>query len=511
MTTTAERAGRWLRVSTAGQDEANQEPDINGWIADHGYEHNPATMTYQLHGKSASKGKQDKALGRVIEDMRRGHISVLVVWQSSRIEQRGAYSVFDLARRVKEAGGRIEYVQDAYLNETNDMSDVMLALAATKDKQKSQDISKQVKAAHDRIRKNHALLGRCPWGYTSEGDEYNRQMVATAAGEKYVPEVYQRVADGQTLVEVAAWLTGETVKTWHPRTVAAMIRNPTYRGEHREMVYETYQDAKTGAPKVRATGYGNTICKCPPLVSDKLWNRANANLDARPSGRRGQRNDLDPAGAAVLSGIAACGNPACTATGEGDSPMYRYGKSYRCSGTGPKRRGCGCTVPVPDADALLDRFIGGMLRPVLRPVFHPAEGHQVEIDDVLQALRDLPAQGLPRADEQAERERLWAEQDRLQAMPGKPARTDWVPVLDDNGTPLTYGAKWLASDQAARRTWLRDDAGFAISLGRPDMDVADMDDDQDLLARVDVEENARAVLVFKWLDDDDPGLARYLP
>ena len=33
-------AGRWLRVSTAGQDEAAQEPDIDRWMrsAD-GYDH----------------------------------------------------------------------------------------------------------------------------------------------------------------------------------------------------------------------------------------------------------------------------------------------------------------------------------------------------------------------------------------------------------------------------------------------------------------------------------------
>lgn len=75
-----ELAAKWLPVSSTGQDEANQEPD---------------------------------------ED------------QSSRIERRGAWSVFDLARRVHDAGGRIEYVQDSYLNDTNEMSDVMLALAAT--------------------------------------------------------------------------------------------------------------------------------------------------------------------------------------------------------------------------------------------------------------------------------------------------------------------------------------------------------------------------------------------
>ena len=153
-----------------------------------------------------------------------------MAWQSSRIERRGAYSVFDLARRVREAGGRIEFVQDAYLNSANEMSDVMLALAATKDKQKSDDISKQVTAAHNRSLANGAIITKYPWGYTSAGERYNRRMITTPEGEKYVPEAFTRIADGQTLPAVAQWLTSVTDRAWYPQVVATLIRNPAYRG-----------------------------------------------------------------------------------------------------------------------------------------------------------------------------------------------------------------------------------------------------------------------------------------
>src|ERR1700730_4008375 len=120
-----DKAGLWQRVSTGGQDEASQLPDLTRWCESHDYD---IAKSYVLHGKSASKGQQDKHIDEAIRDMQDGTITVLVVWQSSRIERRGAYSVFDLSRRVREAGGRIEYVKDAYLNDVNDMSDVMLAL-----------------------------------------------------------------------------------------------------------------------------------------------------------------------------------------------------------------------------------------------------------------------------------------------------------------------------------------------------------------------------------------------
>ena len=68
----------------------------------------------------------------------------------------------------------------------------------------------------------------------SAGERYNRHMVTTPAGEKYVPEKLTRIADGHKLPAVAAWLSEATGRAWHPRTVAAMIRNTTYRGEHRD-------------------------------------------------------------------------------------------------------------------------------------------------------------------------------------------------------------------------------------------------------------------------------------
>jgi DNA invertase Pin-like site-specific DNA recombinase len=173
--TTRERAGRWLRVSTNSQDEANQERDIDDWIAGHSYQLVDG-CTYRLR-KSAYKGKHAEMLEKVIADMQDGKITVLVVWQSSRIERRGASSVFDLAAKVQKAGGRIEYCapSDQYLNTSNEMSDVMLALAATRDNKESQIKSERVRIAQDVIRGNRGVLGRLPYGYRAEGDKKSKR------------------------------------------------------------------------------------------------------------------------------------------------------------------------------------------------------------------------------------------------------------------------------------------------------------------------------------------------
>lgn len=57
--------------------------------------------SYRLHGKSASKGKHAAVLDQAVADMEAGLHTVLVVWQSSRIERRGAWNAFDLAGMSK--------------------------------------------------------------------------------------------------------------------------------------------------------------------------------------------------------------------------------------------------------------------------------------------------------------------------------------------------------------------------------------------------------------------------
>ena len=68
-TITPEPAGIWLRVSTADQTEASQEPDILAWCQAHGY---TVARQYTLNGKSAYHGKQQDAIDEALADLR-GH------------------------------------------------------------------------------------------------------------------------------------------------------------------------------------------------------------------------------------------------------------------------------------------------------------------------------------------------------------------------------------------------------------------------------------------------------
>ena len=429
MMAVGESAARWLRVSTGQQDEANQEPEIDAWCRDRGY---VVRKTFTLRGKSASKGQQDKALDEMIACMIRGLFTVLVVWASDRIERRGAYSAFDLARRVKEAGGRIEYVKDAYLNEANDMSDVMLAMAATKDKLESKRKQERTTMVQARIRTAGAFVGKPPFGYQVAGVKYARFLEPSEEGRRLIPEVFQMCIDGQSLAKIGAWLEEQTEQKWYPRRVSGTLRNPVYRG-------------------VQTDDDGRPVHRCEALVDASIWKRANDALGRH--GKRGPENKLDPA---LLSSVLECGR--CAANGV-YSPMYRlrsskkdhYVEYYRCTGTGTQRRGCGNMIRLVTLDGIVDMCMKAHGRDLdIKDLFiEPGTDHQPELEAVRFEIRALATQELTDDEYDARLTELRAERDRLASLPVVPDR------LVERSTGETYADKWRRLDPKERGVWLR--------------------------------------------------------
>jgi DNA invertase Pin-like site-specific DNA recombinase len=118
------RARIWLLVSTDGQNEESQLPDVLAWCESHAYE--VAGEPYQLHGDSAFKGNHVAELQRALGDMAAGEYDVLVAWKSDRIDRQEK-----LGHRMAQArdnGGRIEFAREAEINQANEMLAGLAAL-----------------------------------------------------------------------------------------------------------------------------------------------------------------------------------------------------------------------------------------------------------------------------------------------------------------------------------------------------------------------------------------------
>ena len=313
-TAQGEPAGIWLRVSSRGQDEQNQVPEVLAWVGSHGY---TERKRYTVHGRSAFHGnrKFDESWSAVLDDMRSGAIRVLVVWKQDRIDRK--LETFKMLAQVVVAGGRVEFVTQPHLNDLTTMGGrIALKVQEEIAYAESKDKSDRVKIKQSALVADGFLVGRAPWGYevvcaagcgpVTGKHAHGKTLALVPEGRKFIPEVFQRVCDGESLCEISVWLKRETGRDWYPKTIGEMIRNRTYMGYR--------QDAA-----------GHTILEVEAVVYAEVWTRANASLDARPA-----RGPLVPENRAMLSGVLFCAR--CR------GPMYRVhprqGVFYRCSGRG---------------------------------------------------------------------------------------------------------------------------------------------------------------------------------
>ena len=275
------------------------------------------------------------------------------------------------------------------------------------------------------------------------GPKHHKRFEPTTQGRRYAPEAFGRIADGQSLTEVARWLKANGIGSGNARTVGMMIRNPAYKGT---VTARSDLHDEDGAIVFRK---GAIIHRCEPLVDAALWKRANDALDSDTRRKRGP-NQVK----ALLSGIARCA--------ECGAPLYRThaergaaSAAYRCKASQGHPM-----VPVK----MLDKWVDGQMAAngafVLRETLIPGRDYSAEIEAAEDELRRLPLQGLEEDAEDARRAELRAERRRLRSLPAEPPRTE-TEVM-----PVLVGDLWTELDQDEKRRYLLDGGVTVYAAGR---------------------------------------------
>jgi DNA invertase Pin-like site-specific DNA recombinase len=284
------------------------------------------------------------------------------------------------------------------------------------------------------LREKGKLVGRCPWGYEPFGELYNKTIMPTGQCREFAPQVFQRKVDGDSLMDIARWLDTTDAEpkyggSWSPKSVANMIRNRTYMGQH--------QDEN-----------GRLLIAVEAVVDAKLWQQANDALTNSPVGRRGPTSGKT----ALLTGCLFC--PVCPKDGK-HAPMYRVnsrgrGFYYRCAGHLPQRRGCGSMIKLDTLDqAVIDRLSRAPDKWTVMQLI-PGENYDIEIAEVRLALDDLGKLHLSDDEEDAERKRLRKERDRLEEANKHKRPDEWKPIDTDR----TVGQEFARRDFDGRREML---------------------------------------------------------
>lgn len=292
--------------------------------------------------------------------------------------------------------------------------------------------------------------GAIPFGYDVYGDKFAKTLKPNDIGREYVPQIFRRVARGESLLKVAQWLDSQGVKPrygekWSAVSVSQIIRNHTYVGQRKA---DAYLNGK------RRRGQGMIRLEVEAIVEAGIFLAANSRLkNAKRGGRRGPKN-WEPA---LLTGVLRCGN--CGA------PMYRLKVRggyvyYRCHGHLPQPKGCGTLVTASLLDSEVDKIMRTNEIWVHEWTFEAGEESQIRaaIDNIRLKLGDLPTQGLSDDDEDAERAKLRAQRNQLESQIDSATPDHWAKsvVTKKDGTPLTEAERWRDADQDGRREILKD-------------------------------------------------------
>lgn len=336
-----------------------------------------------------------------------------------------------------------------------------------------------------KAKKGRVINARPAFGYKlvdSNGEEGEKAREDTRYGIRedtavIVAELYRRIAAAESLHQIArdletrGVLTSKGCKRWYRSNIAALIRNPVYKGDyfaHRHTIIETAVPSRDGlstqlVKKMIQRPEAEWIrVPVPPIVDAGLWQAANdmlaKNRVAKERSRKGRRY--------LLGGLVKCAGCGYSYTGwtGRDKPQHKHKQprqGYECRAATGKAEKChrrtisARTLDAAVWKAVLDTLLNPeALRAARNSDTFDSQNAQIErdvaqleealIENAAQAERllNLYVAGKLKMDKYDEKNRaLEAEAARLQAKVDK-----LLPQLAD---VEAFEARWAMIDENA--------------------------------------------------------------
>lgn len=171
------RAAVYLRVSTDRQDCANQEPDIQRYVAARGWQ---VTKRYTDAGISGAKERRP-ALDELVKDARRRRFDVLGVWRLDRLGRNLRHLVL-LLDELHALGIAFVTLGEG-IDATTPAGRLQLHVLAAIAEFERARVGERVRAAHTRARANGRHIGR-PRHQVTDADLQRTAGLSTRAAAK---------------------------------------------------------------------------------------------------------------------------------------------------------------------------------------------------------------------------------------------------------------------------------------------------------------------------------------
>lgn len=148
----------YLRVSSIGQTTENQRPVLEHWIEDRGHE----LLEIYQESESAWRGGHQRELARLLSDLPKRKVDIVLVWSLDRLSRQGIAGIFALISKFRSHGVELISYSESWTEAAGPMSDLLYAISGWIAQFESKRLSERTLLGLARARAAGKILGRPP-------------------------------------------------------------------------------------------------------------------------------------------------------------------------------------------------------------------------------------------------------------------------------------------------------------------------------------------------------------